>query len=449
MCAQRRYGNVVRTRRSTRKISRAPTYSHRSSFPKSVRAPGGGFRVTHEEYIGDVIGPATTDPRSAFASQVYGINPGDAGTFPWLATLANSFEEYTWNRVAFCYKTTSSDAIVAAAGTSAMGVIVMATQYNSNNPPFTSRQQMELYQGSMSVKPSLSACHYVECRRNLTPYQTLYIRANQHFLNDTVLGPLQNYDVGQFTIATCNTNGGVLGELWVKYDVTLKKPKLSLINQPFLSAMDFGLAPVGIIPSLPNSGTGSLFSNLANGVWNPISVVKSFEDNPALALVTYNTNTLRQLGCDYIPQTAIAANNGYLRFPDEAPLGTTIHVHYVFRVVCGATDTYDFAAPVVAQAAAWPPAVNKCVGCELVSGTTSMHTFVNLTETRDLVVSYIFRRVSNTGAGINLPWGWNPGAFTGTPVNSPTCATKSLSITYVQTNLPSGVTGAPAGTALW
>lgn len=339
---------------------------------------------------------------------------------------------------------------MAAGGTSSMGVIVMATQYNSNNPAFTSRQQMELYQGSMSVKPSLSASHYVECRRNLTPYQTLYIRPNTHFLNDPQLGPLQNYDVGQFYIATCNTNTGTLGELWVKYDVTLKKPKLSLLNQPFLSAMDLGIPLPGTTPYLPLSvggGTNGLFSNSAGDTWLGSSTVKYFEDAPSTGIVTFQPNNLRQVGVDYIPLPA--TTNGYLRFPDEAPVGTCVFVRYEYHVVASGGNTYSFTAPVIAQAAAWPPANNKCVGCDIVHTCTSS-PYVAVAAQTHIFLEYAFRRSNSAAGGTNLPWGWNPGAFTGTiGAGAPTCISKSLSIVYWQPTIPAGITGIPAGTAQW
>lgn len=328
-----------------------------------------------------------------------------------------------------------------------MGVVVMATQYNSNNPAFNTRQQMELYQGSMSVKPSLSACHYVECRRNLTPYQTLYIRANQHFLNDPVLGPLQNYDVGQFTIATCNTNSGVLGELWVKYDVTLKKPKLSLINQPFLSAMDFGLPATGTTPVLPASATQPLLGFVGFGeMWTTPVVTKYFEDAPSLPIATSQPNNLRQVGCDYVPVFGGTFNNSYVRFPDEAPIGTTLMLSFSFQLQI--TTSYNWSPPAVVQAAVWPPAGGTFVGCDLLHHNMSSTFLYAGPLIAEFSIVLIFRRASSATAGVNKPWGWCPGPYTGTPVAC-VCNGKSFSLTYIQTGLPAGTTGLPVGTALW
>lgn len=325
--------------------------------------------MSHMEYIGSVSSPSAAND---FASQTYGINPGDAGTFPWLATLANSFEEYSWLRLSFLYKTTSSDAVVSTSTSLNMGLVILGTQYNSNAPAFTTRQQMELYQGTMSTKPSLSATHYVECRRNLTPYQTLYIRPNTHFLNDTSMGPLQNYDIGQFTIATSGVTPGVVGELWARYVVVLKKPKLSLINQPFLAAQDLFYRHDGNAPAVPQ-GPGNA-NTLLQGLMAGPFFVTSYPEAPGIFLTAARAPNINTLGCAYVNGVATGGTHvnerTFLRFPDEAPPGTVIRVTIAFTINTGAAGTYTWIPPVIGQSAAggstYPPAVNTYCGMCLV-----------------------------------------------------------------------------------
>lgn len=403
----------VRTRRMARVSTRAATYSRRSSAPVASYGAHGGFRIRHMEYIGDVVAP---DPAgdgkqtTPFASSVYGINPGDAGTFPWLSTLANSFEEYTWNRLAFSYKTTSSDAIVANGATASLGVVCMATEYNSNNPPFFMRQQMELYQGCMSVKPSMNGTHFVECRRNLTPYQTLYVRANVHFTNDQ-RGPLQNYDIGQFQVATCNCKPGVLGEIWAVYDITLKKPKLSLVNQPFMAAMDFGAPPTTTTPLLPSIVNGYFTLDL----FRP-GEFRTFPESGPTPLVCAVPRYINNVGALLILPTTSRIDD-YMRFPDEAPVGTVITVMRAFTGNFAAAVTQQIAAGTVTTGVLWPPAVSECSGCSVLTQGHAPSTSAisaGAVNNWQYVQYWVFQRIFATipsgsaAAGQTMPWGFHP-----------------------------------------
>ena len=95
--------------------------------------------MRHREYITDIYsssGPANTP--STFGNLVYPINPGDAKTFPWLSTIADKFEQYRIEGMVFEYKSLYSDAVVTQNGS--IGSIVLATEYNSGAPAFTSKQ---------------------------------------------------------------------------------------------------------------------------------------------------------------------------------------------------------------------------------------------------------------------------------------------------------------------
>lgn len=323
----------------------------------------------------------------------------------------------------------------------------MATEYNSNNPPFTTRQQMELYQGSMSVKPSLSACHYVECRRNLTPYQTLYVRSS-HFVNDPQLGPLQNYDIGQFTIATCNTTSGILGELWVKYDVTLKKPKLSLVNQPYLTALDLAIPPTGTTMSVPAPTRGLLQFTTGNEQWTLASTLKYYPENPAKAWTTVQPNSKRDVGCDIL----IGATDPFniIRFPDEAPVGTILRFTLTFRMATDGTGTYTWIPPALSNTTTFPPGQNQIVGCAALHyARTPAVNIGNNGANQDFIIDLVLQRQSNATVGVNQPWAWCPGVFTGTIVANCSCSAKSITVSYCGTGLGAGVSGAPVGTILW
>jgi len=86
---------------------------------------------------------------------------------------------------------------------------------------------MENYEFAVSTKPSNSFVHVVEVGQNVSPLTQLYIRTGPPtgFSED-----LRLYDFGKFNIATYgqpgnSTNAGLIGELWVTYDVEFFKPK--------------------------------------------------------------------------------------------------------------------------------------------------------------------------------------------------------------------------------
>lgn len=175
--------------------------------------------VRHREYIGDVISGAA----NTFNIQKYVINPALGTTFPWLASVAQQYEEYKIKGMIFEFKTMSADALNST--NTALGQVIMATQYNVLSPDFINKQQMENYEFACSTKPSCSVIHPIECEPHETPLTELFTRS----LNTAIVGSdARLYDFGNFYIATNGMQSGFvnLGELWVSYEIKLFKPKL-------------------------------------------------------------------------------------------------------------------------------------------------------------------------------------------------------------------------------
>lgn len=172
--------------------------------------------VRHREYITDITSS------TGFKVQGYEINPGIDATFPWLATVARNYECYRLKGMLFEFKSMSADALNSI--NTALGTVIMATQYNAASAAFVNKQQMENYEFAQSCKPSSSMLHYIECARNSSPLNELYIRGGDIPTNQ----PQQLYDIGDFYIATQGMQQAdvIIGELWVTYDIELFKPKL-------------------------------------------------------------------------------------------------------------------------------------------------------------------------------------------------------------------------------
>lgn len=182
----------------------------------------GGTIVRHCEYIGDVL--STT----AFTATTYNINPGLSSTFPWLSQIASSYEQYRMRGCIFEFRSTSSNALLSSSTSTALGTIVMGTQYDVLDPTWTDKRTMLNHEYSNSVDPSKTGIHLVECKRSLN------VLSNQYTRSGAVPSDrdLHLYDLGKFTIATVGMQaaGGVLGELWVTYEVELMKQQFNIIG---------------------------------------------------------------------------------------------------------------------------------------------------------------------------------------------------------------------------
>jgi len=179
----------------------------------------GNVIIRHREYLMDISATTT------FTIQALSLNPGLISTFPWLSAIASHFEQYKFRGILFEFKSLSSDSVLSSATSSALGSVIMATQYNALNPAFPDKFTMENYEFANSSKPSISFIHPVECARRDTSLTELYVRDEAAPSGSD----LRLFDLGNFYIATVGMQAasGVAGELWCTYEVELIKPKIS------------------------------------------------------------------------------------------------------------------------------------------------------------------------------------------------------------------------------
>lgn len=172
-------------------------------------------RVQHREYLQDI------NSSVSFTDTSYSINPGLYSSFPWLSSLANQFEEYVIHGMAFIYKSTSANALNST--NTALGTVIMATQYNATLPAFASKMEMENYQFTSSCKPSEDMVHPIEVAKGQNPVGELYVRSGDISSNQDI----RLYDLGTFQLATVGSQAAaVIGELWITYDIELIKPRM-------------------------------------------------------------------------------------------------------------------------------------------------------------------------------------------------------------------------------
>lgn len=192
-------------------------------LPQMVNLPGGGGTVIRfQEYISDIYTTADIANPAGFNIQSFLINAANSDCFPWLNQLAQNYEQYYIEGMVFEFRSTSADALNST--NTALGSVMMATQYDVADPVFRTKAEMLNYEYSNSTKPSDTCMHMIECAPNQTVLNGLYcLDGALPAGTDARL-----YHLGRFSIATvgfqaANVN---IGELHVTYQVRLLKPKL-------------------------------------------------------------------------------------------------------------------------------------------------------------------------------------------------------------------------------
>lgn len=169
--------------------------------------------ISHREYLGDIQGT------TAFTIAEYPLNPGVARTFPWLSSVAAQFQEYRIHGMIFEFRPLITDFVTSGQP----GVVVMATNYNSEAPAYTTKQQMENSEFAVSVKPTCNLIHGIECAGNQTILPQRYVRVGDLATDQD----LTLYDYGKFQFATQGNPIAVIGELWISYSIEFFKPILT------------------------------------------------------------------------------------------------------------------------------------------------------------------------------------------------------------------------------
>ncbi|QMW69038.1 capsid protein [Crucivirus-536] len=230
----------------------------------------GAVIVRHREYLRDIFPNAD----QSFKNEVSEINPGLQNCFPWLAQIAPAFQQYRFRGLVFEYKTTSSDLSVTNTN-SALGTVVMATQYNALDDPFQNKYEMENWEFSTSCKPSISCLHPVECAKGQTPVSLLWVRTG------TKPGDQRLYDLGNFNIATVGIPGnglGAIGELWVSYEIEFFKPMFIEDSTTQFAHFSNAVGAAGeLTPNPPTSGHpfGLIGSFPLNQKFHPLASTNS------------------------------------------------------------------------------------------------------------------------------------------------------------------------------
>lgn len=315
--------------------------------------------ICHREYIKDIVSSGTA---GAFKVESFMINPGLATTFPWLATVAQNYEQYKIHGIVFEFKTTSSDALNST--NTALGSVIMATEYNPSLPNFNSKQQMEAYEMSQSAKPSLSQLHGIECASNQTPVDQLYVRSGT-----VPTGQDQRwFDRGNFQIASqgLQATNVVIGELWVSYMVEFFKPKQpntigGTIPSLFIQSSDYDANNPWGKGTITYSG--NLSANLKSGAPTVLQINCLPNEKFAIVMEYQGTSSAATTGPTSVTVTGGSINTNFLPGVSggiaKPGFGfTTTNVAYIFAVTANnTTNTLEIA---IAADGVFPGGTKNC-----------------------------------------------------------------------------------------
>jgi hypothetical protein len=133
--------------------------------------------------------------------------------------MADSFQQYRLHGMELYFESTCSN--VSATTNTALGTVMMSTQYEVTLQPQSSSQEILNSEYTTSEKPTENFYHPIECDPKQNAIAVLYTRIAS--------APQTSFtDLGNFQVSTegMQANGVQIGKLWCTYDVELIKPTL-------------------------------------------------------------------------------------------------------------------------------------------------------------------------------------------------------------------------------
>ena len=167
------------------------------------------IRIRHKEYINDLDIPAGAGVFSSLE-----INPGLSDTFSWLSAIAQRFETYRFNSLAFHY--------VPSVPTTTAGSLLLVPDYDPADDNSAISKQ-ELFGFEDAVRGAWWTQFTCRCSpQNLHKQKEFFVRGSSLASNLYI----NSFDTLQLCIMRSGSvavEGG--GELWVEYDITLMTPQ--------------------------------------------------------------------------------------------------------------------------------------------------------------------------------------------------------------------------------
>lgn len=279
--------------------------------------------VRHKEFVTEVTG------KTAFTVQRrLSINPGLSQTFPWLSGVAAQYTEYTIKGMVYHYVPTSGNAVSST--NAALGTVMLQTSYRANEAAPSSKVEMLNEYWSNEAKPSEPFCHPIECDPKENPFNVQYIRTGSVPSTDNVL----LYDLGTTTLAVSGQQADdiVLGDLWVTYEIELRKPRLTDLTGESLPTFKASstanintTTPFGtdMVESVDSTTGGASISSTAI-TFSPGNVGTYAILCAYTGVTAFNDNGASFVGC-----TAVNGIGNSLYFPSTAQTTTSSQLYVI------------------------------------------------------------------------------------------------------------------------
>ena len=228
-------------------------YRHKNLPPKFNK--GKSFTVTHREYVGNLAG--STDLQVVKLR----VNPSDTVTFPWLSTIASSFEKWSMKSMKVEY--------VKNCPSITEGYIFLYPDYDVNRPAMTKESDF------LNTMDAVDSSAWVNANLVIKPGKFSQTKGDTYL----VRSPFQEYkdyllyDPVNIYVGTAGTGDlPSLGRIYITYTIELKIPdpesNLHLYNY------DAGWGAIGTIewPTgsgnfLPEPGSASIISVNRGNLW--------------------------------------------------------------------------------------------------------------------------------------------------------------------------------------
>jgi hypothetical protein len=254
----------------------------------TVRGNYRSTRIRNRELISTVTGSVNYAVLST-----YPCNPGQAQTFPWLATQAASWEQYKFHSLKFIY--------YARCATSVTGTIMLIPDYDAADAAPQTEVIACSYRGTMAMVP------WTECFEMRLDPGMMNLGTSHKFIRTSGLAAnldIKTYDSANVYLAATDGSAVNWGKLWVEYDVELFEPQLQPQGNSLSASFENGVGATmsnlwggyllehGSV-ALPNApGTNNSIAFLATGIYYVTLEITGTSLIPAGASTTGSTVTI-------------------------------------------------------------------------------------------------------------------------------------------------------------
>jgi hypothetical protein len=281
--------------------------------------------VRHKEFVCEVTSATAFTVRRSLT-----INPGNAELFPWLSTIANSYQQYRVRGMVFHYVPSSGS--IASASPS-LGTVMMQTSYRANDSPPANKVELLNEYWSSEAVPSEPFAHPIECNPNENPFNVQYVRSNNAIIPAQDSPLLYDLGVAHLAVSGQQSSTSVLGDLWVSYEIELKKPIVSsnVTSTDFLFAQlqNTSATLSNLFASLsPTVGNLVFATNSANAITLPRSCYGKFWIWVRFVATASFTDPVWNTGVSVSPAsagTAVAMSPWTTTYGTDTAVGSSVH----------------------------------------------------------------------------------------------------------------------------